>query len=485
MSGRDLPPGEVALVDSVVLWVNDPLRFVREAFDWGRGELHGFDGPDEWQTRALDRLGRELRDGASLRGAIRMAVASGHGVGKSALVAWVILWAMSTRPHLNGVVTANTGTQLETKTWRELSIWHKRAINAHWFTLTATRFSQVDHPETWAVAAIPWSKERSEAFAGQHGENVLVVYDEASAIDDVIWEVSEGATTQPGAIWLAFGNPTKNTGRFRECFGKFRHRWITEQIDSRSAKMANRSQIDQWVEDYGEDSDFVRVRVRGVFPRASDSQFIATDVVEAAQTRPVASDHGAPLVMGVDVARFGGDQSVIRFRAGRDARSIPPLKFRGVDTMQLAGFIADAANRRNPAAIFIDGNGVGGGVVDRLKSLGFRVTEVQAGAKARNERDYANKRAECWAAMREWLATGCIDEDRELADDLIGPEYGFDSQNRLQLERKDDMAKRGLSSPDNGDALSLTFAEPVARPDLNLSRAARPQRARADYAMFG
>lgn len=482
MSARDLPAGEAALVESVPLWFNDPLRYVTEAFDWGRGELADHAGPDQWQADTLRDLGKGT---LTVSEAVRLAVASGHGVGKSALVAWIILWAMSTRPHLSGVVTANTGTQLETKTWRELAIWHKRAINAHWFNWTATRFSQVDHPETWFVAAIPWAKERSEAFAGQHAEHVLVIYDEASAVDDAIWQVSEGAMTTPGAIWCAFGNPTRNTGRFRECFGKLRHRWVTRQIDSRSAKMANQAQIKQWIDDYGEDSDFVRVRVRGVFPRASDQQFISTDVVEAAIARPVASDNGAPLVMGVDVARFGSDQSVIRFRAGRDARSIPPLKFRGMDTMQLAGMIADAANRRNPAAIFIDGNGVGGGVVDRLKSLGYRVTEVQAGAKARNERDHANKRAECWHAMREWLATGCIDDDRELHDDLIGPEYGFDSQNRLQLERKDDMAKRGLASPDNGDALSLTFAEPVARADLNLARAARPRQARGDYAMFG
>lgn len=485
MSGRDLPPGEAALVESVVLWRDDPLRYVREAFDWRRGDLLEHDGPDVWQVDILEAVGGAIRSGASMQEALRVAVASGHGVGKSALVAWLILWAMSTRPHLNGVVTANTGTQLETKTWRELAVWHKRAINAHWFRWSATKFSQVDHPDTWFVAAIPWAKERSEAFAGQHAEHVLVIYDEASAIDDVIWQVSEGAMTTAGAMWFAFGNPTRNTGRFRECFGRFRHRWITRQVDSRTARMANKAQLKQWVDDYGEDSDFVRIRVRGVFPRAGSSQFIDADTIEAARTRAVDADHGAPLVMGVDVARFGDDQSVIRFRKGRDARSIPPQAYRGIDTMALAGHVAHWAQRTNPAAVFVDGNGVGGGVVDRLRQLGVQVIEVQAGATARNESDYANKRAEMWGDLRDWLkGGGAVDDMHELLADLGGVEYGFDVRQRVQLERKDDMKKRGLASPDHGDALALTFAEPIMRQDVRAG-VHLPATAESDYDIFG
>ncbi len=461
--------GDEALVDRVPTWFGDPLRYVLDAFDWNVGELHGHPGPDDWQTDVLRAIGTDATTTAE---AVRIAVASGHGVGKSALVAWIILWAMSTRPHLNGVVTANTGTQLETKTWRELAVWHKRAINAHWFKWTATRFSMVDHPETWFVAAVPWAKERSEAFAGQHAEYVLVLYDEASAVDDVIWEVSEGAMTTPGAIWCAFGNPTRNTGRFRECFGRFRHRWTTRQIDSRTARMANQAQLAQWVEDYGEDSDFVRVRVRGIFPRAGSLQFISSEVVEEAQARKLeAKDLGAPCIMGVDIARFGDDQSVIRCRQGRDGRVVPPIKWRGMDTVFSAGKIAEVIDTYKPDAVFIDGGGVGGGVVDLLKSRGYRVIEVNFGAKAGNEAKYANKRAEMWDSLRDWLALGTIDADNELMADLIGPEYGFDKDSRIQLEKKDDMKKRGLASPDNGDALALTFAGPVARRDMATSRA--------------
>jgi hypothetical protein len=472
-----LSQGDQALVDSVPLWFNDPLQYVREAFEWGRGELLEHPGPDTWQEDVLRDLGAGT---GNLAEALRLAVASGHGIGKSALVAWIILWAMSTRPHLAGVITANTGTQLETKTWRELAIWHKRSINAHWFQWTATKFAQVDHPETWFVSAIPWREEKSEAFAGLHGEHVLVIYDEASAIADKIWEVSEGAMTTPGAIWCAFGNPTRTEGRFREAFGngKFAHRWISRQIDSRNARMANKVQIAEWVADYGEDSDFVRIRVRGVFPRAGSSQFIGTDLIDAARKRAVIDDDGEALIMSVDVARFGDDSSVIRWRRGKDARSILPQRYRGVDTMTLAAYVVEWAKKTNPTVTFIDGNGVGGGVVDRCRSLNLPVIEVQFGENAANERDYYNKRAECYALMRSWLAAGgCIDDDERLAGDLAAVQYGFDANNRIQLEKKSDMKKRGLASPDDGDTLAQTFAHPVARADVRAWRGAEVEQA--------
>jgi hypothetical protein len=472
---------ELALADEVAACYADPLRFVLLAFEWGEGELAGHDGPDLWQRELLAQIGAGVLTVEQAIAAsqsyepMRYARASGHGIGKSAFVAWLVLWAMSTRPNLAGVVTANTSTQLETKTWRELSVWHKRAINAHWFVWTATKFYHYANPETWYVAAIAWSEKRSEAFAGLHGEHVLLIFDEASAIPDAIWDVAEGAQTTGEVLWCVFGNPTRNSGRFRECFGKLRHRWNTGQVDSRTARMANQSQIAQWIADYGEDSDFVRIRARGVFPRAGTNQFIASDEIEAAQTRPFTRDTGAPLLLGVDVARFGGDQSVMRYRRGRDARSIPARKFRGVDTMNLASYVVEAVDALDVDAVFIDGGGVGGGVVDRVRSLlGKRADtmlfEIQAGSKARNDADYSNRSAECWGAMREWVKTGAIDDDIGLRDDLTAREYGFDAKNRIQLESKDDMSRRGLASPDDGDALALTFAEPVGRRDIERDR---------------
>jgi hypothetical protein len=455
-------------------WRGDPERFVMEAFPWGEpGPLLNETGPDEWQTDVL----RLIRDGLSPDRALRIGVASGHGVGKSALVAWVLLYSITTEVDCRGVVTANTQTQLTTKTWPELSKWTGLSpLLESMFDLTATSLASKERPRTWRLDAIPWSETRTEAFAGLHnqGRRIVVVFDEGSSIPDVIFETTEGALTDANTeiIWLVCGNPTRNTGRFREIFGRFRDRWVTRQVDSRDVRITNKKQINQWLDDYGEHSDFFRVRVKGEFPRAGSMQFISSELVTAATQREVDASKYDPVVMGVDVARFGSDASVIYIRRGRDGRSIPPIKLRGVDTMQLAARVADEAHRYQCDQIFVDGGGVGGGVVDRLRQLKVDVVEVQFGGKPLRHQPgqdaatsiYANRRAECWGYLKEWLAGGSIPNDQELIGDLTGVEYGYrmiDGRDAIQLEKKDDMRRRGLASPDIGDALALTFALPV------------------------
>ena len=331
---------------------------------------------------------------------------------------------------------------------------------------------------------VPWSERNTEAFAGLHnkGRRILLIFDEASAIPDSIWEVSEGALTDDDTeiIWIVCGNPTRNSGRFRECFGKYKHRWGNRQVDSRSVSITNKAQIQQWIDDYGEDSDFVRVRVRGVFPRAGSNQLIASDLVAAALGRNLRPDtyKHAPLVFGVDVARFGDDQSVLAKRQGLYAQTL--LKWRGLDTMTLAGIVAQHIDADQPGAVFVDQTGVGAGVVDRLHQLGYsQVIGVDFGAMAANPALYANKRSEMWCSLADWLkAGGALPPDQELADDLTAPEYGFTGdKGQIILEKKADMKKRGLASPDCGDAEALTFAHPVARREDMQSR----QQAKTDY----
>lgn len=456
-------PVEMMLAEDMAGFFSNPLGFVRYAFPWGSGDLADFDGPDTWQTDILCKIGEGTLTPSD---AVRIAVASGHGIGKSALVAWIILWAMSTRPHLAGVVTANTAVQLNSKTWRELSIWHKRLINKHWFRWTATKFYQADNPETWFVSAIPWSKEKPEAFAGLHADHVLMLFDEASAIAPEIWETAEGAMTTPGAMWCAFGNPTRNSGKFFECFHRMRHRWNSLQVDSRTAKMANKSQIAEWIEDYGEDSDFVRIRIKGVFPRAGSNQLISSESVEKAQAKTIRQDDyiSAPKILGVDVARFGDDQSVMIRRQGLYASGL--RKFRGLDLMKYALSVADEIKQYRPDLVFIDQGGMGAGVVDRLHELKFwNVYGVDFGSSPEEPGKYFNKRAEMWCRMRDWLKEGAdIPNDPDLASDLIAPEYGFSGdKGQILLEKKQDMKKRGLPSPDCGDALALTFTRGLVR----------------------
>ena len=223
-----------------------------------------------------------------------------------------------------------------------------------------------------------------------------------------------------------------------------------------------KDQIQEWIDDYGEDSDFIRVRVRGMFPRAGDTQFISASLVEEAVRNEAYVPQGTPKLMGVDVARFGADQSVIAMRHGRKLE--PLLKYRELDTMQLASIVADKINEFRPDAVFVDGVGVGSGVVDRLRQLGFEVVDVISGKSPDegNKDKYTNKRAEMWDRMKFWLDGADIPDDRDLVADLMSPEYGFNGRMKLQLEKKEDMKKRGLASPDCADAVALTFSYSVA-----------------------
>lgn len=484
---------EDGLLTDLATLSKDPLRFVLWAFPWGEpGELSRAVGPEPWQRDLL----ASVRDGLlTIDQAILRARTSGHGIGKSACVAWLILWALSTAEDTRGVVTANTENQLKTKTWAELAKWFRLFIAKELFDFQATAIysRQPGHEKTWRIDMVPWSERNTEAFAGLHnkGKRILVIFDEASAIPDPIWETTEGALTDEDTeiLWFVFGNPTRNVGRFRECFpgGKYAHRWVSAAIDSREVSITNKAQIDKWIADYGEDSDFVRVRVKGVFPRSGSMEFISYDSVAEAAAREVEERNRGPVILGVDVARFGDDASVIYPRRGRDARTLPPISLRGVDTMTLAGRVADVCAEYRAAAVFVDGGGVGGGVVDRLRQLGVSVVEVQFGAKSDriglegDTSSYANKRAEIWGAMREWLKGGCIPDDQELREELVGVQYGFNNRDEIQLERKEDMKKRGLASPDKADALALTFAYPVIIEELRATGRLRQAFADTEY----
>src|SRR6185437_912219 len=299
------------------------------------------------------------------------------------------------------------------------------------------------------------------------GKRIVLIFDEASAIDDKVWEVAEGALVdeETEIIWLAFGNPTKNTGRFKECFGRFKHRWKTFQIDSRTVEGTNKAQIEKWIEDYGEDSDFVRVRVRGEFPRAGSRQFIASDFVDAARHYKAAAFSGLPKILAVDVARFGDDQTVIGWRQGRKAVIVE--KLRGKDTVFVAERVIAIMQEEAADATVVDGDGIGAGVIDQIRHRGYgdRLFEFHGGEAANDSAAYFNRRAEVWGMCRDWLKAGAeIPDDPELDADLTGPEYGYNAKSQIQLERKEDMKKRGLLSPDCGDMLAMTFAVSVAPP---------------------
>lgn len=500
-------PQEQELITRVLSFKYDPLGFVLYAFPWGKTgtPLERFKGPRSWQKDEFRRIGdhvnrdREMAKIGIPPSPYYLSMSSGRGTGKSAFLAMLNLWAASCWIGGTSIVTANTETQLRSRTMAELGKWHTMAINRHWFEKSSMSL----RPQSWFASLIQnqlgidtqyyyvegqsWSEENPDAFAGAHSQIAMVVcYDEASGIPDPIWNVTEGFFTDLAGLrlWVNISNPRRNTGRFFDCFHDDNGFWNTRYIDSRDVEGVDTKVYQRIADKYGEDHDVTRVEVKGRFPRTGSNQFIGREVVADACTRQMVPDEGAPLLMGVDVARFGEDESVIRFRKGRDARSYRRYAFKGLDTMQYADRVADLIHQYKPDHVFVDGGGVGGGVVDRLKQLGYNVIEVQSGERANDADRYLNRRAEMWGEMREWLLIGCIPDDVHLTSDLTAPEYEITGRDQLKLESKDLMKKRGLSSPDDGDALALTFAQKVARIDMKTRRRPMGMTAIHEYDVF-
>lgn len=469
---------------------DDPLKFVLFVYPWGQDNtpLANFASPRKWQRNILRKLTEHIKANKPLQEfkMFRHATSSGRGIGKSALVSWIVHWMISTRIGSTTIVSANTENQLSTKTWPELTKWLGMAVNAHWFEPSATRVVPAKwlteavkrdlnrDTRLWAAQAQLWSAENPDAYAGTHNfDGVLLVFDEASGIDDTIWAVSAGFFTEntPHRFWLAFSNPRRNSGYFYECFHSKREFWQTEVVDARTVEGTDKQAYQQIIDEYGPDSHQAHVEVFGEFPSASDGQFISASLVQDAMSRPAYKDESAPIVIGVDPARFGSDSTVIAIRQGRDITAI--RKFKGADTMEVVGHVIGVIEEFKPALVVIDEGGLGAGVVDRLKEQRYKIRGVNFGNKSKQPIMWGNMRAQMWGDMREWLRTAHLPTDRLLKTDLTGPLQQPDSRGTLFLESKKNMKKRGLASPDAADAIAVTFAFPVAHREAHVDRTRR------------
>lgn len=474
---------------------DDPRAFIRYAYPWGKANtpLAEKKGPHNWQDKCLKEMADYIRDARihkQIHGEVpemfRKAIASGRGIGKSACFSWLAHWLVSTRLGASVWVAANGEPQLKTKTFPEIAKWVNLGVNSHWFDVNATSIMpakwfaelvskdlKID-PKYWYIQAQLWSEENPDAFAGAHnGYGEMYLFDEASGIPKPIWVVAQGVFTEQiiDRYWLAFSNFRRNDGAFFECHNKNRESWRPESINALEVEGISHDAHLAIIKEHGEDSDEARVEVFGLSPNQATNQFIGFKVVDEAMAREVAFDPGAPLVMAADIARGERDYNVIGFRCGRDARSIPWQRFRSNNGVVIANRIAEAAQTHKVDAIFIDGNGVGGPVADMLTAWGYKVIEVQFGESPDDEDTYGNKRSECWDRMRLWLPLGAILDDKILRADLVGPHKAYHKiTNKMLLESKDDMLKRGLASPDMADTLAMTFAAPIARHDLKVGR---------------
>ena len=428
-------------------FADEPVEFVKEILQAK---------PDDWQAEALNALAKNNR----------VAIRSGHGVGKSCMESWAALWFLFTRPFCKVPCSAPTIRQLYDILWSEISKWLKRSpLMEEFFEWQKTKIVFKAAPERWLALARTAAKP--ESLQGFHDEHLLFILDEASGIDDEIFEAVEGALTGKDNKLLICGNPTRNSGFFKRAFFEERELYHALKVSSADSGRVSDEYCRRLIKTYGEDSDVVRVRVYGEFPKAESDGLIALELVEAAMNRE--ENLRGELVIGVDVARFGNDETVIQPRIGDCA--LKPVCLRKTDLMTTCGRIIHVLESLlkkfslKSAQINVDDDGVGGGVTDRLreviaeKNFNAQVIGCHNGGKARDNH-FANWGTESYFALRDRFISGDIilPRDEELAAQLSTRKYALNSSDKLILEDKKSYKKRIGRSPDRADALVLAFA---------------------------
>lgn len=491
MSAKRKPSIEAQLCEDIAGFQFDPLGYVMYAFPWGvKGTpLANMKQPRKWQYLYLDDLGKKLRSTAAVNvfEVIQDATCSGHGVGKSALVAMLIMWALSTTAYTRGLVTANTQDQLTGKTWPEVTKWHAMAVNKHWFVMTATAIfhSNPDFEKRHRVDAVTWSETNTEAFAGLHneGNRILLIFDEASSIPPKIWEVAEGATTDENTdiIWAVFGNPTRPIGRFKDCFAKLKHRWSHRHIDARDVEGTNAARHAQWINDYGIDSDFVKIRILGQFPSASPMQLVPEEWIYRA-IRPYQGDGSIPQnLVSADVADGGADLSVVtsarqftshlhvtRQRQFNFPASLSPIKTAQAVMSMWEGVGASA---KNGDTTIVDSMGVGAGTAGYLMTNQIPCIQYQGGASSANPKKWRNRRVQSYINVRDAfrddkisIDPACFETTAELEEfvEQMCSIMRAPANDKLEdLVTKEQMLRDGVKSPDRADSVAMLFASKI------------------------
>lgn len=427
----------------------------------------GIDNPDNlpqlesWQDRFL--LDFFLDPNGKPTNEPRHSVRSGHGVGKSTVLAILALWFPLTHFDSKCVITANSQDQLKVNNWPEI---RKQAARLPedlraMIEIEEERLYVKAAPEMAFVVRRTASKSNPEALAGIHAKSVLYLIDEASGIDDIVFETAQGSLSTKGAMAAMFSNPTRRTGFFHATHTTLRGRWRTMRVSSEDVPRA-RGHIEDIIQAYGLGSNRYRVRVLGEFPTNDDDTVIPLHLVEAAKTREVEVRDVRP-VWGVDVGRFGSDGSALAKRQGNKLLE-PVMEWQGKDTMQLVGLIVAEWQKTDedmrPSEICVDVIGIGSGVVDRLEELDLPVTAVNVAETEAVSDKYVRLRDELWFKGREWFAArDCwIPADEKLIAELTVPTYDFASNGRIIVESKKELKKRQVPSPNKADAFLNTFA---------------------------
>ena len=469
--------------------VRDDLEaFVMFVFPWGKKNtpLEFFTGPKQWQRDILRQVTEAVRLNKAathrdLYDVMKHAVCSGRGIGKSSLVAWLILWMMTTRIGSSTIVSANSEAQLKSYTWGELVKWTTLAIHSHWFDVSSLKIAPAQWLATiverdlgigtrqWYAEGKLWSEENPNSYAGAHNMvGTMLLFDEASGIPSVIWETARGFLTDPtpDRYQFAFSNGRNSEGYFYDIFKGKKQGWTYQHIDARLVEHTDKKVYEEIIADNGEDSDEARIEVYGQFPRIDDVHFIPEELIDAAIARPRHNDPDATVVIGVDPAAGGRDHAAIVVRKGRDV--IDLKRFKTDDLMDVVGEVIVMIRKHNPNLTVIDEGGCGKGVIDRIKEQGYKARGVNFGWASSNKAVWANKRVEMWDNMKDWLKDAHLPKNKQLKDELLSArEDKKGSLGQMKLMMKEDTRTRSVPSPDIADALATTFAYDVFIPMEN------------------
>lgn len=446
---------EAAFAADLAEYSRDPLGFVLVAFE---------EQPRKFQREILADIRDHLQNPATRYMPYRCVIASGHGIGKTALMGQVVTWALSTCEDCRIEGSAGTGEQLKIKTVPEIQSWISRSINSDWFELHSESIRVKDNPVNWRADFTTWNEDNPQASAGLHnaGRRSVILFDEASTIPRPIWEAKYGVFSDENTeiIMLAFSQEETNNSYFGTLFAN--PNWHSYRIDSRDVEGTNKQLIQEQIDEHGEESDYVRVRWRGLPPLSNETQFIKRPVIEACQRYTAEGWNSFKTVAALDVSRGGSAQNVLMARQGRKATLLG--RWRNADTTFTAQETIRLCQAAGVDMLVVDADGLGGPVLDMIQLFGFKKSvPFNGGHNANDSRIWFNRRAEVWGAMRTWLEAGAeIPRDNQLASELAAPLYYYSEDKAhygaIQLEKKDAMALRGIPSPDNADALAMTFA---------------------------
>jgi len=448
-------------------WRRDPVRFVTECF--------GVE-PDAWQADALRRVGGDHNP------ARRLCLKACTGPGKSTVLAWIgwhrLACFAGRGEHPKGAALSITADNLKDNLWAELAKWQARsAFLAGAFTWTKEKIYANDHHETWFLSARSFAKDADaetigRALSGLHSQYPFILLDETGDMPVSVGRAASQIFTgiPRDALIAQAGNPTSTTGLLHDSCTNAGEQWdvITVSADPDDPNRTPRVSIEhaqEMIRAYGRDNPWVMATILGLFPPSWFNALLGSDDVDAAIARSYRADEiaSAPVVLGGDVARQGDDSSAVAQRQGRQA--FPISMFRIPDTMVLAGQFIRLAKESGADGFFVDETGgYGAGVIDAMRQLGHTVIGVQFGGKP-NDYRYFNKRSEMYFELAAWVKSGgALPDDRQLKEELCATTFVYQGD-KFRIVEKELIKKKLGRSPDKADALALTFAYPVAKPD--------------------